>query len=109
MTDAPSIDALMAAQVAAEDAVLAQGLEVWSVADPATGEVVLHLTNGARLGANRSSNLRHVSSILTAPAKLHDADLDRFLYGCSFEIDGKRIDPHRVRIGVDSLWIERGD
>lgn len=45
MTNAPSLDALMAAQIAAEDAVLAQGLEVWSVADPATGEVVLHVTN----------------------------------------------------------------
>jgi len=47
MTDAPSLDALLAAQIAAEDTVLAQGLEVWSVADPATGEVVLHLS-GAR-------------------------------------------------------------
>jgi len=47
MTDAPSLEALMAAQIAAEDTVLAQGLEVWSVADPATGEVVLHLS-GAR-------------------------------------------------------------
>ena len=44
MTDAPSLEALMAAQVAAEDAVLAQGLEVWSVADPDAGEVVLHMT-----------------------------------------------------------------
>ena len=43
MTDATSLDALLAAQIAAEDAVLAQGLEVWSVADPATGEVVLHV------------------------------------------------------------------
>jgi len=41
------IAALLAAQIAAEDAVLAQGLEVWSVADPATGEVVLHLTHKA--------------------------------------------------------------
>ena len=47
MTDAPSLDTLLAAQIAAEDAVLAQGLEVWSMADPATGEVVLHLS-GAR-------------------------------------------------------------
>ena len=39
------IAALLAAQIAAEDAVLAQGLEVWSVADPATGEVVLHVSN----------------------------------------------------------------
>ena len=43
----PNLDALMAAQIAAEDAVLAQGLEVWSVADPDAGEVVLHLS-GAR-------------------------------------------------------------
>ena len=47
MCDTPNLDALMAAQIAAEDAVLAQGLEVWSVADPATGEVVLHVS-GAR-------------------------------------------------------------
>jgi len=38
------VAALLAAQIAAEDAVLAQGLEVWSVADPATGEVVLHVS-----------------------------------------------------------------
>jgi len=47
VTNAPTLDALLAAQVAAEDAVLAQGLEVWSVADPARGEVVLHVS-GAR-------------------------------------------------------------
>ena len=47
MIHATSLDTLLAAQIAAEDAVLAQGLEVWSVADPATGEVVLHVS-GAR-------------------------------------------------------------
>lgn len=45
MSDVPSFEALMDAQIAAEDAVGALGLEVWSVADPATGEVVLHLSN----------------------------------------------------------------
>ena len=44
MIHATSLDTLLAAQIAAEDAVLAQGLEVWSVADPDAGEVVLHMT-----------------------------------------------------------------
>ena len=58
--NATSLDALLAAQIAAEDAVLAQGLEVWSVADPATGEVVLHvmpndqLPRGGMTGENHA-------------------------------------------------------
>jgi hypothetical protein len=36
-------DDLLTAQVAAEDAVLAKGAEVWSVADPEAMTVTLHL------------------------------------------------------------------
>lgn len=74
MTNAPSLDALLAAQIAAEDAVLAQGLEVWSVADPATGEVVLHLTPNDLIApkpnsaAGASKAIRLVGAIPTGAA-----------------------------------------
>lgn len=43
MTEVLTYDDLLAAQIAAEDAVLAKGAEVWSVADPEAMTVTLHL------------------------------------------------------------------
>lgn len=73
MTDAPNLNALLATQIAAEDALLAQGLEVWSMADPATGEVVLHVTPKGQLPRGRmikagSSNLPTFAGLSPAGA-----------------------------------------